>query len=287
MRRLALVALVAVGCSHRTAAPDAPAAALAAQSDDAVVATVDGRPIYAHAVAVQARARGVDARTALEDLIQAEALAGEAARRGLDRDLEVRLAARGALVRRYLQETFERELTPADVPAVLVRRTYNLNRNMFDHSLYVDVWHILVPVAKDAPAAERAQARARAEAIADKARGVGSLAAFKALAGDLRNEEVVTARDGWTEPSFSHAAFAQLHQPGDTTGVVQTSYGYHVEYLIRFIPPVHVPLGEVEGKLRAGLFPEVQKKAFGHFVDEAMARHRVVEHPERLPKAAP
>lgn len=291
MRRpgLAVVgfALCAAACSHPRAPRDAPVAALAPRADDVVVATVDGRPIYAGAVAAQARARGVDARTALGDLVDAEALAGEAARRGLDRDLDVRLAAKGALVRRLLAQTFERDVTPADVPAPLVRQAYDRNRNLFDHDLYVDVWHILVPVNKGATPAERAQARARAEEIARRARGCGSLAAFQALAGDLRIEEVVTARDGWTEPAFSHAAFAQLHRPGDTTGVVETSYGYHVEYLVRFIPPEHRRLGEVEPALRARIFPEVQKKAFAQFVAEAMARHHVVVHPERLADLSP
>lgn len=287
MRRLLVVVLVALGCSHRAPAPDAPAASLTPVANDAVVATVDGRPIYAAAVALQARARGVDARTALEDLVQAEALAGEAARRGLGRDLDVRLATKGALVRRYLHDTFEHDVTADDVSMHAVQSFYNRNRNRFDHSLWVDVWHILVPVAKNATPAERAKARARAEEIAKQARGIGSLAAFKALADGLPNEEIMTAKDGWVEPSFSIAAFEQLHKPGDTTGVVETHWGYHVEYLIRYLPPVHVSVEEAAPTIRAALFPMLQKKAFDQFVGEAMARHSVAVHPERLPKSEP
>ena len=51
-------------------------------------------------------------------------LAGEAARRGLDRDLEVRDETKGALVRRYLALGFEPTVTSADVPDKLVRREY-------------------------------------------------------------------------------------------------------------------------------------------------------------------
>ena len=94
-------------CSTKAVDRDQPVAPMAAVSDDAVVATVDGRPIYAAAVAAQARARGVDVKTALADLVDAEALAGEAHRRGLDRALDVRLATKGALARRYLQTTFD------------------------------------------------------------------------------------------------------------------------------------------------------------------------------------
>src|SRR5262249_32983841 len=66
------------------------ALAPAALPGDEVVATVDGRAIYASAVRTQAAARGVDVRRALDDLVTAEVLAGEAVRRGLagDRDAD-------------------------------------------------------------------------------------------------------------------------------------------------------------------------------------------------------
>ncbi|MDB4966864.1 MAG: peptidylprolyl cis-trans isomerase, PpiC-type [Myxococcales bacterium] len=278
------VGLCAVGC--RGGASDEPSAALVAESKDAVIATVDGRPIYAAAVAAQARARGVDARAALEDLIQAEALAGEAARRGLDRDTEVRLETRGALARRYLQESFERDVTIDDVPEAPLRREYQRQLPYLNHSTYADVWHFFVPVGKKATPEEKAAARSRVEALAKKARGL-SLEDFKKLARDegLQNEEIVTARDGWVQKPFSYAAFDQLKNPGDTTsGLIETTFGYHVEYLIRWVPPVHIPFAEAVGKLRSGIFPDYQKYAFKKFVDDAMTRHRIETHPERLPR---
>ena len=42
-------------------------------------------------------------------------------------------------------------------------------------------------------------------------------------------------------------------------------------------------LAEAAPKLRAGVFPEFQRRAFAHLVDEAMARHKVEVHPEHLP----
>jgi hypothetical protein len=285
MRRLIVAALVAAGCSHGGAPSDAPVAPLVAASSDDAVATVDGRPIYATAVAAQARARGVDKRTALADLVDAEVLAGEAGRRGLDRDLDVRLETRGALGRRLVSTTFEREVTPADVPDAIVRREYQRRLPYLNHGTYADVWHLYVPVAASAPPDDKVRALARAEALAKKARGL-SLAEFKQLAADekLPSEEVVTARDGWVERPFSEAAFAQLKKPGDSTAsVVTTSYGFHVEHLIRWIPPEHITLAEAAPKIREGVFPEWRKQAFARFVDEAVARHRVELHPEHLP----
>ena len=110
---------------------------------------------------------------------------------------------------------------------------------------------------------------------------------FKKLGHDegLRTEEIVTARDGWVERPFSEAAFVQLKKPGDVSYAdVETSYGFHVLYLVKWIPPVHVPLAEAAPKLRADLFAQYQKHAFQRLVDEAMARYRIELHPEHLPK---
>jgi hypothetical protein len=285
--RLALV-LVAAACS-RTHTEASAVAPLAAESSDNVVATVEGRAIYANDVARQARARNVDVKTALTDLIAAEALAGEAARRGLDRDLDVRLEAKGAMVRRYLQTTFEKDVTVAEVPMELVRKAYLRNQPYLNHDVYVDVWHLLVPVEKKATPETRQAARTFAAELVERARKVHSLAEFKQLAtttewrdAPLPNEEIITERDGWTEKSFSHAAFDQLHQPGDVSNVVETPFGYHVEYLIGWKPAEHVPLKTAEPTLRQGLLPQVQKKKFDELIAELMTQHRIEQHPERL-----
>jgi hypothetical protein len=65
---------------------------------------------------------------------------------------------------------------------------------------------------------------------------------------------------------------------------VATSFGYHVLYLIKWIPAEHVTLSEAAPKIKEGVFPEYQKRAFDKLVEEAMARHRVELHPEHLPK---
>jgi parvulin-like peptidyl-prolyl isomerase len=288
MRPAALLVAVAtalVACS-RGAHDEAPIAALQATSNDEVVATVDGRPINAADVARQARARGVDAPKALSDLVDAEVLAGEAARRGLEDDLEVRDETKGALVRRYLELGFEREVTPNDVPELAVRREYQRNLAYLNHNVYTDVWHILVPVAKDATPEQKEAARQRAAALARRARGM-TVAEFKQLGHDegLRTEEIVTARDGWVERPFSEAAFTQLKNPGDvSTRDVETTYGFHVLYLVRWIPAEHVTLSEAAPKLRESLFGAFEKRAFAKLVDEAMARYKIELHPEHLPQ---
>jgi peptidyl-prolyl cis-trans isomerase D len=181
---------------------------------------------------------------------------------------------------------FEEQVTAADVPDPLVRREYQRRLAYLNHETYADVWHILVSVPKGASADDKAKARARARQLATRAKGM-SLAEFQKLGHDegLITEEVVTARNGWVERPFSEAAFAQLGKPGDTsTSDVETSYGYHVLYLVKWVPAVHTSLSEAAPKIREGVFPEFQKHAFEKFVDDAMGRYHVELHPEHLPK---
>jgi peptidyl-prolyl cis-trans isomerase C len=290
MMKLVLLALLA-GCHHAAGTGGVEwQVPLTAPVDDEVVATVDGRPIRAGEIATQARAAGTSAKQALEDLVRAEVLVGEAAKKHLERDPEVQLAVRQTATRRLLDTTFEKEVTPAQLPERAFRRGYNSERNMFDHSEYVDTWHILVPAADKAPAAEKEAARAVAEQIAKKAHGIASADAFQALANEvkppegktLKVERIITARDGWVLTSYSYPAFDQLKKPGDTSNVIETSYGYHVIYLNRRIPPRHATLEEAKPELTQRLFPPYQREEFQRYLTQAMQKHHVEIHPERV-----
>jgi peptidyl-prolyl cis-trans isomerase C len=294
MRRALFVAALAA-CGQRGPAGAADwqvplsAGPPASSETDPVVATVDERPLRASDVALQARARKESPRAALAELVDAEVLAGEAARRGLVHYREALEAARAAAVRRLLGQTFEKEVTPSLVPMTAVRRFYADNAATFDHDELVDLWHILVPVANSSTSEERQAARAAAEELAARARGVATVEAFTVLAGrvkaprPVRSEHVVTERDGWTVRSFSYPAFDLLKRPGDTSPVVETEYGYHVMYLVRRLPPAHIPIAQLEPRIRAGLFPSFQRREFLQYADRLAGSHAIVVHPEKLP----
>ena len=113
-----------------------------------------------------------------------------------------------------------------------LRKHYDENLARFTTPEERRASHILIKAGKDAPAAERDQARARAEALLAEAKK--NPAGFSELArkhsedpgsaergGDLEFFD----RDGMVKP-FAEAAFAL--QPGELSGVVATDYGYHV-----------------------------------------------------------
>lgn len=259
-------------------------------SSDAV-ALVDGEAITAEEVAAQAAAAHSDARAALEALVDARVLAREAERRGLDRDPSVREAAEREMVRRFLSLGFEREVTPRAVTEADIQRAYEKNSNQFDHPEIQVVLHILAPASASDPQEKREAALRRAQQVAERARTIRDEAAFRALVPalsddkvTLKGEEVATGRVGWTVKPFADAAFA-LAQPGDTSGVVETRFGYHVLFLKRKIPAVHIPIDQVRETLQNGMWPEVQRREFGRLVDQLVDKHHIEVFAGRLDPA--
>ena len=110
--------------------------------DDVVVATVQGVPITREMVlAVQEASPGLDARGALERLIDLEVLAQRARQLGLDEAVRVREARRQGLVQRFLRKGFEPEVTPETLPLEQAKELYYVPdvRKLYDHT---DAWRM-------------------------------------------------------------------------------------------------------------------------------------------------
>lgn len=297
-RRIGLLALAcSLSACQRSSSTgsSSPTAVIApgTAAADELAARVGDRPIRLAEVALQAQAARVDVRRALAALVDSELLAGEAMARGLDRHPEVREAAKQAMVRRFLALTFERELAPASIPPIDLQRVYERNRRRLDHPDLVEVRHLFARTAKSDDPARRAALRERVERVAAAARQIRTPDEFSALAPrfsddkiKLRGEEIVTAREGWTVPSFATAAFA-LAREGDVSPVVETEFGYHVVYLVRRIPAEHISFDEALPKLREGMWPEFRRREFLRFVDRLADRHRIEVFAQRLGGEAP
>lgn len=255
------------------------------------MALVDGRPIRAADVARQAAAAQVSPREALDQLVEAELLWGEARRRGLERSAEVRDVVAAALARRFLALTFEREVTPETaVTDDDLRKAYQRNAGELDRPEMRQVVHVLVPFdnAAEPEPARKQVLRARAEEVARRAATVRSGAEMMALApalsdGDitLKAEQIATGPVGYTVAQFARPVFELPHE-GAVSGVVETRFGFHVIYLERIVPPRHIPLEQVAPELRAGLWPELRKREFARFIDGLAAGHRIELSPEAL-----
>jgi len=286
MRPILLAGLLA-GCGGHPSHATHDVRVLEATSKDEVVATVDGRPIYAGDVAAQMRASGKDRKAALDDLIDAEVLAGVAVARGLYDDFEVTHARRAAEARRLLATDFEPQTTINRIPDDDLRRAYDLNRNYYDHDEIAEVQHIVAAVPEDAPAQRQQQAHDEIAALESKAKAVTTAEQFAALAAPdapvpTHVEQLGFPRNNAVEEPFAAAAFA-LTKPGQISPPVHTRYGWHLIRLVRRVPPRHVPIGQAEQELREGTFIPWRTHQLELYLQGLLERYAVVEHKDRVP----
>jgi peptidyl-prolyl cis-trans isomerase D len=118
------------------------------------------------------------------------------------------------------------------VPEADLRKYYSENASRYSVAEERRASHVLIGAAKDAPAAERAQAKAKAESLlaelrkspasfAEVAKKNSSDSASAQRGGDLD----FFARGAMVKP-FEDAAFAM--KPGEISNVVETDFGYHI-----------------------------------------------------------
>ena len=130
--------------------------------------------------------------------------------------------------------------------------------------------HILIAAAKDAPAAERAAAKTRAQELlaavrqnpasfADLARK-HSKDASAAKGGDLE----FLARGATVKP-FEEALFAL--RKGETSGVVETDFGFHIIRLTEIKAPRQRSFDEVRPELEAQLKQQQAQRKFAESAD--------------------
>jgi hypothetical protein len=256
------------------AAARGPVAATAEGASDAVVAKVNGLPVYASCVAhqakaMQARPRG-DApagapalqRRALEECIGFELLAQEAAARGLAAAPEVAEAARRAAVNRFIEREIDdkvrtaAELPPSFSAQVLQRNRWRLHRVDYRASSFVRF-----KVAESEPEGSPADRAARAAAERVAAALAGERGLFPAhlietarrLAPDQAVEEGNAPLSDAERlvPAYSQALFA-LPEIGRTTAALRTQWGWDVVLWTEQLPPRDLS----ERELADELFPD-------------------------------
>ena len=159
------------------------------------------------------------------------------------------------------------DVSDADVAAY-----YDKNKKAYTSAEARRASHILVAVKKDATAADKAAAKAKADAIlAEVRKNPASFAAVaKAKSEDPASAELggdldVVAKGSMPKPVED--AIYSLKQ-GDISEVVASEYGYHV-LTVTSVKPEHVKtLDEVKGEITADLRKQFAAKKFSEMAEQ-------------------
>lgn len=277
---VACAVLLMSACGERHSGP-APAHAALGGGAVARVGNVD---IPVTLLAGVATAQHVKPATALDRLVEDALAASGATARALDRTADVHVAEVAALGRATLRQIdAEAHKTPPTDDEVL--RMSEENWVVVDAPATFTVIHAIVMRPDPPSPALIAQAKALAASIAHAEADTTTAADFETAAKALPHPNLkvvvetlppltadgriaVTGMQTTFDATFSAAA-AALPAPGWTSGVVETSFGWHVIRLLERSAPRNVPFDE-----RRRLFAEEIYTRRAHGAMSALEKQR-------------
>jgi peptidyl-prolyl cis-trans isomerase C len=213
----------------------------------------------------------------LDNLIRFEVMAGEAQKRGYDKDPEVERVMKQQMISKFLQKDFESKLKVEDVPDADVEKYYKDHPDEFNKKDEVRVSEILV---KDKPKAEKAYAEAKGQSKVGGADQKG----FRDLVTKYTEDEDSKARggdltffdkDSTAFPKPVVEASFKLADVGDVAPPVKTDKGWVVLKLTQKRPGFSRPLTEVKRQIQQRLFRDTRTKALDAFIAELKSNTKI------------
>lgn len=269
-----LLAVCLAGLAHAQAAPDTVLIEGGGQKITAaeVYAAITGMPSAERAAVMQDKSQLANL---VNDMYLRRMLGEQARTQGLDRDpankILLQLAHDRALSELALIK-IDNESQPTDAQVTeRARALYNKDAKAYNSPELISASHILVRASAD-----KAAARKKADELLAKVKAGGD---FEALAREF-SEDPGSAQRGGSLGQFPRGRMVKPFEeallklkPGETSGVVETDFGYHIIRLHEIRPAGKLPFEEV----RAPLELKIRQQA----VQDARKREA-----ERLLKAA-
>jgi len=182
-------------------------------------------------------------------------------------------------------------LDPAKTPTALptdaaLRKDYAAKQDTFKTPERVQARHILIK----SDASNDAAMKAKAEGILKQIQAGGDFAKLAMENSDDPGSKAQGGELGWivkgqTVPEFEKAAFSPL-QPGQTSGLVKTTYGYHIIQVEKHEQAHTASFEEVKGQLMNDAIQRTQAGVMQNLADKAVAElHKDPAHPEKAAEA--
>lgn len=181
--------------------------------------------------------------------------------------------------RLQISKLLDQEITPqVSVPDKAIKAFYDQNLERFKESDAIRASHILVAIPPNASAADKQQARAKADAVLKK---VQSGADFAQLAraesqdrGSAENGgDLGFFGKGQMVPPFEAAAF--ILKPGEISPVVETQFGFHIIKQQEQRAARTTPLAEVNQQIAQYLRAQQGEEKTAAFVEQLKAKAKV------------
>jgi parvulin-like peptidyl-prolyl isomerase len=185
-------------------------------------------------------------------------------------------AANQIVVQRFLETKVASQVTVSDQAA---RQFYDKNQSSMSAPERLHLRQIVIGVAQNAPAADKAKAKAKAEEVYKKIQAGEDFAKLVPQYSDDPGTKNRGGDIGWivagqTVPQFEAAAFA-LKKPNEITPPTETRAGYHVIQLLERQAAGVIPFEQVKDRLMAMMKQQQVQKLLQTRAEELRAKAKV------------
>jgi peptidyl-prolyl cis-trans isomerase C len=158
------------------------------------------------------------------------------------------------------------------------KKFFDENKARFRQEESVHASHILIRTPENADAATKAKARAQADDLLAQLKKGGNFAdlakKYSQDPGSAPNGgDLGFFSKGQMVPAFDQAAFSL--KPGQTSGVVETSFGYHIIRVSEAKAGRDLGYEEVKGQIDDYLKQQLREKKSQEFVDQLKAKGKI------------
>jgi peptidyl-prolyl cis-trans isomerase C len=210
----------------------------------------------------------------IREILMKKAVVAKAKKEGFDRKPEIKEQLSYVFDNFISQEYLVKVVTAGvTVPEEDLKKYYREHEKDFLLPEQIKVRHILISSPKEARTEEREKARARAEVVLQR---LNKGEDFAKLANEVSEDQISAPTGGELAPitlgktnseDFEKAAFAL--KVGQTSGIVDTSYGFHIIRMDKRQENRTAPFEEARDFINNKLKAELEQKKAAEFIERA------------------
>lgn len=219
-------------------------------------------------------------REFLDNLLTRRALMHEAASSGIEKDPQLQKQIteykERLILQKLMQENIEKDPSINDEE---IKKYFDAHPEEFKESEQVRARHILIKTEPGATAAQKGEAKKKAQALQARAKKGED---FEKLAKDNSQDPGSATRGGdlgffpkgRMAKAFEDTAFA-MKKANQLSDVVETQFGYHViQYVDRQLTK-EKSFEEAKEQIRRRLAPQKQRESYQGFIDNVKKKHKI------------